>query len=40
MEIFHQKCGESGIVHDNEQIFQYLQSFEDKGAGRQMSLWD
>lgn len=40
MEIFHQKCGESGIVHDNEQIFRYLQTFEDKGAGRQMSLWD
>lgn len=40
MELFHQKCGENGIVHDNEQIFRYLQTFEEKGAGRQLSLWD
>ncbi|MDE6406673.1 MAG: radical SAM protein [Lachnospiraceae bacterium] len=40
MKLFHQKCGENGIVHDNEQIFRYLQTFEEKGAGRQMSLWD
>ncbi|MDE6602046.1 MAG: radical SAM protein [Lachnospiraceae bacterium] len=40
MKLFHQKCGENGIVHDNEQIFRYLQTFEEKGAGWQMSLWD
>lgn len=40
MEYFHQKCGRSGIVHDNEQIFQYLSAFEDKQAGEQLTLWD
>lgn len=40
MKIFHEKCGEYGIVHDNEQIFRYLQTFEEKEAVRQMSLWD
>lgn len=40
MEIFCQKCGESGIVHDNEEIFRYLRTFEEKDAVRQMSLWD
>lgn len=40
MKIFHDKCGEYGIVHDNEQIFRYLQTFEEKEAVRQMSLWD
>lgn len=40
MRLFHQKCEESGIVHDNEEIFQYLHTFEEKDAGRQMSLWE
>lgn len=40
MKIFHQKCSENGIVHDNEEIFRYLRSFEEKDAVRQMSLWD
>lgn len=40
MKLFHQKCGENGIVHDNERIFRYLQTFEEKGVGRQLSLWD
>lgn len=40
MKLFEQKCDESGIVHDNEQIFQYLQTFEEKEANRQLSLWD
>lgn len=40
MKLFHQKCSENGIVHDNEQIFRYLQTFEEKGTGRQLSLWD
>lgn len=40
MRLFEQKCNESGIVHDNEQIFQYLQTFEEKEANRQLSLWD
>ncbi len=40
MGLFHQTCEEKGMVHDNEEIFQYLQTFEEKGAGRQLSLWD
>lgn len=40
MKIFRQKCGESGIVHDNEEIFRYLRTFEEKDTVRQMSLWD
>ena len=40
MKIFHQKCGEGGMIHDNEEIFRYLQTFEEKDAVRQMSLWD
>ena len=40
MRLFHQKCEESGIVHDNEEIFRYLHTFEEKDAGRQMSLWE
>lgn len=40
MGLFHQKCEENGIVHDNGQIFQYMHTFEDKRAGEQMSLWE
>lgn len=40
MKLFHQKCRESGMKHDNEEIFRYLGTFEEKGSGRQMSLWD
>lgn len=39
-KLFHQKCAERGMLHDNGEIFRYLQTFEEKGAGRQMSLWD
>lgn len=40
MEYFHQECSRSGIVHDNERIFQYLSAFENKQAGEQLTLWD
>lgn len=40
MEIFHRKCRENGMLHDNGEIFRYLRTFEEKGACRQMSLWD
>ncbi len=40
MRVFHQICAEKGIVHDNDEIFRYLHIFEEKGSGRQMSLWD
>lgn len=40
MRLFHQKCNENGIVHNNEQIFDYLHTFEQKEVIRQLSLWD
>ena len=40
MKLFHQKCSEAGIVHNNEQIFQYLQTFEENTSVEQLSLWD
>lgn len=39
MKLFHQKCEEYGIVHDNEQIFRYLQTFEEKERCEQLKLW-
>lgn len=40
MQLFHQKCEEYGIMHDNEEIFQYLHRFEEKESGEQMTLWE
>lgn len=40
MKLFHQKCSENKIVHNNEQIFQYLNTFEEKDLSEQLSLWD
>lgn len=40
MRLFHQKCSKHGIVHNNEQIFHYLQTFEEKQTAQQLSLWD
>lgn len=40
MRLFHETCEKNGIVHDNNRIFRYLQTFEDKQQGRQLSLWD
>lgn len=33
-------CGEHGIVCDADQIFRYLSTYEDRQAGRQMTLWE
>lgn len=40
MKLFHQTCAERGMLHDNGEIFRYLHTFEEKGVGRQMSLWE
>lgn len=40
MKLFHQKCQKNGIIHNNEQIFQYLNTFEEKDFARQLSLWN
>lgn len=38
--MFHQRCEQHGIMHDNDEIFRYLSEFEDKQAAAQISLWD
>ena len=30
LRLFHQMCHETGMMHDNEQIFEYMHRFEDK----------
>lgn len=40
MSLFHKICKENGIMHNNEQIFNYLREFEKKDAVIQMSLFD
>lgn len=40
MQLFHQKCKENRILHNNEQIFNYLYDFEEKTDSKQLSLWD
>lgn len=40
MKLFHQTCSKNGIVHNNEQIFRYLHTFEEKQEARQLSLWE
>ena len=37
--LFHRRCESAGILHDNEQIFQYLQEFPSPITA-QMSLFD
>lgn len=39
MKIFHGECKKHGILHSPEVIFQYLNEFEDKQAGDQLSLF-
>ena len=38
MGLFHRRCQSAGILHDNDQIFQYLSQFEEKTMP-QMSLF-
>ena len=40
MKLFYQKCKNNGIIHNNEQLFQYLHTFEEKDPARQLSFWD
>lgn len=40
MHLFHHTCSQNGIVHNNDQIFEYLHTFEEKNACTQLSLWD
>lgn len=40
MELFHRKCERYGMLHNNDQIFDYLETFEEKNGAEQLSLWD
>lgn len=39
MKLFRKKCEENNIVHDNKKIFEYLNTFETKYSGEQLSLF-
>ena len=39
MRLFHRICEENGILHSNDQIFEYLRKFEGKNAAEQLCLW-
>lgn len=40
MNLFRDKCDKSGIKYNIEEIFTYLNKFEEKNIGSQMTLWD
>ena len=40
MRLFHDTCQRHGILHDNDQIFQSLRTWEDKQAAAQLSLFE
>lgn len=39
MGLFHKKCGEYGIVHNNDKVFEYLSQYEEKDAVEQLSFF-
>lgn len=39
MRIYHAFCEQHGMMHDNREIFSYLNAMEDKAAGAQLSLF-
>lgn len=40
MKLFAETCDKNGIIHNNDEIFHYLQTFEEKGSAEQLSLWN
>ena len=40
MKLFHELCEKYGLLHDNQEIFAYLNRFEEKPLFQQLSLWD
>ena len=40
MDLFHSLCEEKGILHDNDQIFEYLSTFEEKNESVQLDLFE
>lgn len=39
MELFHKKCSQHGILHNNREIFEYLNAFDEKNSTSQLSLF-
>ena len=40
MRLFHSRCERNGVMHNNDEIFEYLQTFEEKEQVQQLSLWE
>lgn len=40
MKLFHETCAANNILHDNNEIFKYLNTFEEKQSSMQLSLFD
>lgn len=40
MRLFRRVCELNGIMHNNDNIFEYLRRFEEKNVPMQLSLWD
>jgi len=40
MACFHEICEKHGILHNNEEIFAYLNTFESRQADAQYTLWE
>lgn len=40
MALYHETCRQNGMLHDNDQIFTYLNTFEQKHSGIQLSIFD
>ena len=39
MKLFHEKCEKNGIMHNNKNIFNYINSFEEKNKFSQLKLF-
>lgn len=40
MRLLEQRCEESGMMYGWDRVFQYMYTFEEKGNGEQLSIWD
>ncbi len=40
MKIFHKICSDNNIVHDNDEIFNYLDQYESNNISTQMTIFD
>ena len=38
MKLFHRTCEKAGIMHNNDEIFKYLNEFQEKQGGSQLSF--